>query len=42
VNDEARMSKHEGMTKVKITRDLSFVIQASSLVRHSSFVIRHF
>jgi len=30
------------MTKFKITRDSSFVIHASSLIRHSSFVIRHF
>jgi hypothetical protein len=51
VNEEARMSKLEGMTKFKITRDSSFVIHASSLIRHSpatpklgeggSFVIRH-
>jgi len=46
------MTKLEGMTKFKITRDSSFVIHASSLIRHSSFachaeamrrrVIRHF
>jgi hypothetical protein len=42
VNDEARMSKLEVMTKFKITPDASFVILVSPLIRHSSFVIRHF
>jgi len=54
MNDEVRMTKLEGMTRLRaatarqakseigIARaDLS-VIRASSLFRHSSFVIRHF
>ena len=36
------MSKLEVMTKFKITPDASFVILVSPLIRHSSFVIRHF
>jgi hypothetical protein len=29
------MSKLEGMTKFKMTRDSSFIIHGSSLIRHS-------
>jgi len=36
------MPKLEGMTTFKTTRHQSFVIRASSLIRHSSFAIRHF
>jgi len=36
------MTKLEVMTKFKITDDSSFIIPLSSLIRHSSFVIRYF
>jgi hypothetical protein len=38
------MTKHEGMTKTKDqnSHDDFLVIRASSLIRHSSFMIRHF
>jgi hypothetical protein len=44
MNDEARMPKPEGMTKPEVQSAWadSFVIGASTLIRHSSFVIRHF
>jgi len=43
-NDEARMTKPEGMTKseAQTAREDIFVIRASTFLRHSSFVIRHF
>jgi hypothetical protein len=43
MNDEARMSKPEGMNKseAQSAREDPFVIRASSLIRHSPFVIRH-
>jgi len=36
------MSKLEGMTKFKTTRDASFGIRALSLFRHSALGIRQF
>jgi hypothetical protein len=46
-NREARMkgmTKHEGMTKseAQSAREDTFIIRASSLIRHWSFIIRHF
>jgi len=40
-NDEIRMTKECRMTKLEWSID-RFVIRASSLIRHSDFVIRHF
>jgi hypothetical protein len=39
MNDEARTTNDEGMM---FSAYRPFVIRASSLIRHSSFVIRHF
>jgi hypothetical protein len=43
MNDQARMSNDEGMKTDEGKRPSheSFVIWASLLIRHSSFVIRH-
>jgi hypothetical protein len=46
INDEFRMTKHEGIPndKVRNVEDNAhhgFVVRASSLIRHLSFVIRH-
>jgi hypothetical protein len=44
-NDEARMTNDEWKLNDEIpmtnNQGITFVIRASSLVRHSSFVIRH-
>ena len=44
-NDEIRMTNVEGMTRMTNAEEalhLHFVILASSLIRHSTFVLRHF
>jgi hypothetical protein len=43
MNDEARMTNDQGMTKSENqnVRDYSFVIRALEFIRHSSFIIRH-
>ncbi len=39
--DEIRMPNVEGMEEKSKPEEKPLVIQASSLIRHSSFVIRH-
>jgi hypothetical protein len=43
-NDEIRMTNAEGTTKGRMRNmwRFQFVVQASSLIRHSTFVLRHF
>jgi hypothetical protein len=36
------MNNHVKMTSARKTEHASFIIRASSLIRHWSFVIRHF